>query len=137
MDSTEKGKLRISCSPSLASAFAILTEMILQAICQIFFRHFQFHTVHGGVGLYGRRIEGLLVSAYHAFFDAHLKHVCKDLLEHLFRKKLACTAEGGMSGQFIFNVITNKEQDVQSRTTMLMSLLSLMMFSRPSCRSGI
>ncbi len=62
------------------------------------------------------------MAADHPLPDAHLQHICKDLLEHILWEELARAADGGVPWQLVVQIVTDEEQDVQPHAAVLHQL---------------
>tara|TARA_R110002060_G_scaffold10406_4_gene15478 strand:- start:2107 stop:2433 length:327 start_codon:yes stop_codon:yes gene_type:complete len=59
------------------------------------------------------------MAAHHALFHAHGQHLGEDFLEHRFREQLPRTAYRTVPWQFLVDIVTYEEQDVQTHRTMV------------------
>src|SRR5690554_6364872 len=91
----------------------------LAKVClQLFFRNFQFQTVHRSIGLHWSAIHRLRMATDHSSFHAKFENINEHGLENILREQLLRSANGRVPRQFLVNVVAQKKEDVQTHCTM-------------------
>ena len=93
--------------------FAVFFQLIHErrSILQNFFFHQRVHTC---IGFDEGRVHGLPFAPDHSFLHTKRKDFPEEFQKKFLTKKLPCTAQRGMPGKFLVQVIPQKEAHIQA-----------------------
>src|SRR5699024_11896314 len=110
----------------------------LAKVClQLFFRNFQFQTVHRSIGLHWSAVHRLRMATDHSSFHAKFENITEHGLENIFREQLPRSANGRVPRQFLVNVVAQKKRKSRRIAQCSMNLRSLVRFYKYPTRQNL